>query len=64
MMNLNGTLWVYFTKYINKIPCKYIKASVVDKFLYLLISSNSEFPPIQLFQDLNSGIVGDLGVRQ
>ena len=38
-------------------PYKYITASVVGKFPYLLISSNSEVTPIQIFQTLNSGFL-------
>ena len=43
-------------------PYNYITASVVGKFHYLLISSNSEFTPIQIFPDLNSGFVGEWGL--
>ena len=45
-------------------PFNYIPSSVFGKFCYLLISSNSEFTPIQIFPDPNSGFFGDWGLWQ
>ena len=59
MMNYLVFYKYILPKNINKIPCNYITESVVGKFPYLLISSNSEFTPIQIFYHLNSGFVGD-----